>query len=39
MSAAVLPADPEKGAHGLENGVENPFPIDPAKLYEANEVS
>jgi hypothetical protein len=39
MSAAVLPADPENGVHGVENGATNPFPIDATKLFEANEVS
>lgn len=39
MSATVIPADPEPGAHGGENGVANSFSIDANKLYEANEVS
>ncbi len=34
----MLPADPEKGAHGVENGVAHPFSIDATKLFEANEV-
>lgn len=39
MSATVIPADPETGAHGGANGVANPFSIDATKLFEANEVS
>ena len=39
MSAPGVPKDPENGVHGAENGVANPFPIDAAKLFEANEVS